>query len=403
MKMNVQDFLNYVKESKSKNTFKEYKRGIDKFCEWYGKTANEVLEERRKDWVSDDLFLKKRFSREIEKFHKHLIEKEGYAINSARTYTLGILQLFRFFEMTVTISVGSDVSKTVISTKDFVPNPNQLRKMYSVASDLRSKLIISLGLNLGWRIGDFLSVTRDMLPDLEQDAPIAFDLITEKEDVLAKSFISYEAVELLKEYLVTIEHNPNPYLFPSNDKNPLSKDTVNRTLRELAKKAKVTVPKNKRLRFHCFRKRFLSECANLSVDVNIAKILVGKTVEKSMLTYLSEIEHRKAFLLVHEKLRLTEKRTRTTKASASELENLVEKYRRLFNIMAGLNPMMVERAKGVLKTTFKNQEGFDVWCKDKNFSDMLERIDAHEQMKKKREYKKLIEENNNNNHEDKSA
>jgi len=97
-----------------------------------------------------------------------LIEEQGYAINSARTYTLGILQLFRFYEMTVTISVGSDVSKTVISTKDFVPNPQQLRKMYQVAPDLRSKLIMSLGKDLAWRIGDFLSITKDVLPDLEQ-------------------------------------------------------------------------------------------------------------------------------------------------------------------------------------------------------------------------------------------
>lgn len=233
--MTVKDFIDYVKETKSKNTFKEYKRGIAKFCEWYGKDADAVLEERRQDWVSGDLFRKKRFAREIEKFHKALIEVQGYAINSARTYTLGILQLFRFYEMPVTISVGSDVSKTVISTKDFVPNPQQLRKMYSVAPDLRSKLIISLGLNLAWRIGDFLSVTRDMLPDLEQDAPISFDLITEKELVIAKSFISAETVELLKEYLPTVEHNKNPYLFPSNGKKSLSRDTVNRTQRISAK------------------------------------------------------------------------------------------------------------------------------------------------------------------------
>jgi len=394
--MTVKDFLDYVKETKSKNTFKEYKRGIAKFCEWYGKTGDEVLEERRQDWVSGDLFRKKRFAREIEKFHKALIEEQGYAINSARTYTLGILQLFRFYEMTVTISVGSDVSKTVISTKDFVPNPQQLRKMYQVAPDLRSKLIMSLGKDLAWRIGDFLSITKDMLPDLEQEPPISFDLITEKEDVLARSFVSAETVELLKDYLVTVEHSKNPYLFPSNGKNPLSKDTVNRTLRALAEKAQVKIPKNKRLRFHCFRKRFLSECANLHVDVNTAKILVGKSVEKSMLTYLSEVEHRKSFLLVQERLRLTEKRTRTSKTSASELERIVEKYRRLLNILSGLNPILVEKAKEVLRTTFKNQEDYDVWCKTKTFAEMLERIDTSQQAKQRKQYNKLIEENNNN-------
>lgn len=116
-----------------------------------------------------------------------------------------------------------------------------------------------------------------------------------------------------------------------------------------------------------------------------------------MLAYLSEVEHRKSFLLVHEKLRLTEKRTRTTKTSASELEVIVNKYRRLFNIVAGLNPILLEKAKEVLKTTFKNEKDFDAWFKDKKFSDMIERIDVFAQAKQRKEYEKLIEENGNNN------
>jgi hypothetical protein len=43
-----------------------------------------------------------RFEKEIEKFHSHLIEK-GYSINSARNMTLGIRQLFRYYQMPVTM------------------------------------------------------------------------------------------------------------------------------------------------------------------------------------------------------------------------------------------------------------------------------------------------------------
>lgn len=398
MKMNVQDYLDYVKNSKSKNTFKEYKGGIAKFCKWYGKTANQVLEERRQDWISGDLFRKKRFSREIEKFHKALIEEQGYAINSARTYTLGILQLFRFYEMTVTIETGSDVSKTVISTKDFVPKPQQLRKMYQVAPDLRSKLIMSLGLNLAWRIGDFLRITKDMLPDLDQDTPISFDLITEKENVLAKSFISSETVDLIKEYLVTIEHSKNPYLFPSNGKAQLSKDTVNRTLRDLAQKANVTIPKNKRLRFHSFRKRFLSTCANLQIDVNTAKVLCGKTVEKSMLTYLSEVEHKKAFLKVQTVLRLTERLTIKTRKPMSEIEKELEDLKRLVHgILALGGEDMIDKARELAKieTMPYSTEQMEGETALRNIGDM--RIERKEKLSKEQleEYKRIIAENNN--------
>ena len=241
--------------------------------------------------------------REIERSHKWLLQPthtikekpdQTYSINSARTLCLGLMQLFRFYEMPVIIRSSSYVSKTVVSTKDFVPNPNQYRTMFKVAKDFRSKLIISMSKDLGWRIGDFVEIIKDQLPDLEQDSPISFELITEKEDVIAKSFLSGETVELLKQYLPTTS-NDNLYLFPSDCEKHIDPDTVNRTLRRLAKKSNVKISRNKRLRFHAFRKRFLSTCGNLSIDVNIAKILVGKDVESSMLAYLSEIEHRKAF------------------------------------------------------------------------------------------------------------
>ena len=178
--------------------------------------------------------------------------------------------------------------------KHHISVPDQYRIMFKVAKDLRSKLIISMSKDLGWRIGDFVKIIKDRLPDSEQDSPISFELTTEKEDVITKSFLSGETVELLKQYLPTTS-NDNPYLFPSNCEKHIDPDTVNRTLRRLAKKSNVKIPRNKRLRFHAFRKRFLSTCGNLSIDVNIAKILVGKDVESSMLAYLSEIEHRKAF------------------------------------------------------------------------------------------------------------
>lgn len=119
-----------------------------------------------------------------------------------------------------------------------------------------------------------------MLPNLDQEAPIPFDLVTEKEEVIAKSFLSFQTVQLLKTYLKTLPKE-NPYLFPNGNGSHLEDESINKRLKVLAKKAKIQIPKGKRLRFQCFRKRFLSECANLKVDINIAKILVGKSISKT--------------------------------------------------------------------------------------------------------------------------
>lgn len=397
MSLTVEDFLSYVKETKSKHTFKEYRIGIEKFSKWFGKSANEILEMRKEDWVSGNLHRKKRFTREIEKYHKWLIENQKYSINTARNYCLGILQLFRYYEMPITIPTGSNVSKTVISTKDFVPTPQQYREMYKVADSLRDKLIVSMGKDLGWRIGDFVKIQKDILPILDADAPIPFELMTEKEDVLAKSFLSQETVDLLKEYLATVKDNPNPYLFPSNRDKFIDTDTINNVLRTLSEKAKIRMPRNKRLRFHCFRKRFLSECANLSVDINTAKILVGKNVEKDMLTYLSEVEHKEAFLKVHQKLRLTETEMRKRRETTSELERKVEDLQRLVHGVIALGGKdLVEKAKHTLELEDK-----DLWLrfKDSSTLEMIKQLGEIRRRKQREEYRKLIMENNNtNNH-----
>jgi len=398
--MTVEYFLNYVKNSKSNNTYREYKRGIEAFCEWYDKTANEVLEERRQDWISGDLVRKKRFTRELEKFHKWLTEpvhtirgkpNQAYSINSARTYCLGIRQLFRFYEMPLMIPTGSEITKTVVSTKDFVPTPDQYRKMFNVAGDLRSKLIISMGKDLAWRIGDFASIKKDEIPLLDREAPILFEKITEKEEVIAKSFLSAETVNLLKRYLPTVKDNPNLYLFPSNREGYFDPESINRILKDLAAKAKIRIPKRKRLRFHAFRKRFLSECANVHVDINTAKLLVGKSVEKDMLTYLSEVEHKRDFIRVHRRLKLTETPMTQPTEGTNELKQLrdeVDKLRRMINIIGAMNPQMVTKAENILKD-------LGVTMTKATFIEMLRRIDEEKQRTQLEEYKRIIEENNN--------
>jgi len=67
--------------------------------------------------------------------------------------------------------------------------------------------------DLGLRVSDFLEIKKQDLPDLSLEAPISFDVMTEKEDVIARGFLSQENVDLLKKYIETLPKD-NPYLFP---------------------------------------------------------------------------------------------------------------------------------------------------------------------------------------------
>jgi integrase len=410
-KMKASEFIEYLEKSKSKSTVRIYKRGLELFSEYYGKSLDQILEERKQDLLSSDAKQRKRFVRELEMFHVWLLKpihtiqnnpNEPYPLNSASSYCDGIMQLFRFYEMPLTLPSGTDIRKRVLTTKDFVPTPQQYQAMFQVADNLKDKLMISMGKDLAWRIGDFIQQQKYQLPNLDQESPLSYDLLTTKEDVLAKSFISEETAELLKQYLPTLPED-NPYLFPSaspnGTKSHIDDWTINQTLRRLAEKARIVIPKGKHLRFHAFRKRFLSTCANLSIDVNIAKVLCGKDVELDMLTYLSEVEHRKAFLKVYEVLRLTEQ-TMTKKATpTTELEKRLEDLERLVHGIIALGGReLVDKARDLAQI-----ETIPYHAEELEEEELLKevgrkRLETQRRLSKEQleEYKRIIEENNNN-------
>jgi len=289
-----------------KSTMRMYKRGIDLFVEWYGKDVETILQERK-----DDLTLKpnetlvdtkqraSKYEKLLEKFHAWLLT-QGYKINSARTLCLGIMQLFRYYNMGITLRTGSPVTQTVVTTNDFILQPEHVRAMFHVAKDLRSKLLVSMGNDLGWRISDILNIKREELPNLEQEPPIEWIRITKKEKVVGKSCLSKTTVALLKEYLFSFQ-TQNPYLFHSNTKGHSSEETINSRLRDLARDAGIELG-NMRLRWHCFRKMIISQAKNLGIDPDIIKLMAGKSVKKDILTYMSGVDVKIAFNKLQEVL-----------------------------------------------------------------------------------------------------
>lgn len=322
------EFLETIRAKRSKNTYFLYKSGMSKFLEWYGKSAEEILAIQKEKVLSENREDKEYFKSVIESFFKYLKDEKKLKANSARDNCGGIVQFLSFFGVPVKFDRGTDVTKVISTTSDYVPSIEEYRKMYALAS-LRDKLIISLGLN-GYRIGDFLNIRKDTLPNLDLEAPIPFELLTEKESIIAKSFLSAETIELLRTFIPTT--NPkNPFLFGSNGHGAINEDSINYALHELADKAQLKIPKGKNLRFHCFRKRFLSTCADLSIDANLAKILCGKAVSKDMLSYLSDANLKSAFLKVREALSMTAP-TNHTKERVTELESaLIEAQRTIAN------------------------------------------------------------------------
>jgi site-specific recombinase XerD len=78
MELSVEQFLESVTNP---NTKKGYRHGIKKFCDWFGKNAEEILELRKNDLtqIAGEGLVEyrnraARFEREIEKFHGYLLD-----------------------------------------------------------------------------------------------------------------------------------------------------------------------------------------------------------------------------------------------------------------------------------------------------------------------------------------
>ncbi|HVP15756.1 MAG TPA: tyrosine-type recombinase/integrase [candidate division Zixibacteria bacterium] len=327
MELSLQEFLGSVS---NKSTKKEYRWGINLFCEWYGKSVEEILKERQDDMTQkagENLIefrnRSARFSKTLEKFHDYLLS-QNYSINTARNLIIGVRQLFRFYEMPVLIRNGSKVSQTVESTSDFPLTIETVRAMFQVA-DLRERVILSLATDLGLRIGDFLALKKTALPGLSQEAPISFVVMTDKKKIVAKGFLSQESVDLLKLYLPTLEKKENQYLFPSNGKSHISDEWLNDTLRSLASKAGIATG-DKSLHFHLFRKMFLSAGIDSGCGFTAAKLMCGKSIAKSDSTYLTVVNLKqkflqlKRFLTIQEQPKVETEKLETLKSAVAKLQ-----------------------------------------------------------------------------------
>jgi integrase len=295
--MSVQEFLNSISNPRTR---KGYRFGLNKFVEWFGKPAEEILAMRQKDLTQkprENLVeyrnREARFEKEIERFHSHLIEK-GYSINSARNMTLGIRQLFRYYQMPVTIRSGSRVSQTVQTTKNFPLTIEHVRKMFQVAN-LKERTVLALAVDTGLRISDFLKIRKADLPSLDGEPPIAFTLLTQKEKIPAHCFLSQETIDQLKTYLPTLKKKKNEYLFASNGKSHISDEAVSKMLNRLAERAQIDL-NGKSLTFHCFRKMFLSASIDSGIGLTAGKKLCGKAIARSDDTYLTTVKLKEKFI-----------------------------------------------------------------------------------------------------------
>lgn len=298
--------------NRSEATKEKYKSFMLRFCEWFGKTPNQLMKQRNEDSRSSDLKKQRKIESALKGFMAHL-EKEG---NSVSTQQVAYAAVRSFFEMHYQplrmrrgdYPTGESVGSRAATKED-------IKKLLEDTS-LRIKAMILFLKDTGLRVSDVVVLRYgDLVKELESDQEfISLYLITKKNKIAAKTFVGPEAVEALKEYfeerrkgtrrIPPEEVGPDSPLFRirTPEIKPLTRSGMSSTITYHAGKIGV----NGQFSAHSFRKFFQTQLEAAGVHPNWIDRMIGHRLINSRDSYSlpSDQQLREAYEKAYNQLRV---------------------------------------------------------------------------------------------------
>ena len=292
-------FLEFL-EAQRPRTAKSYATYLRKLMLFSSESGEEMLAS------------KEVWERKISLFDKWL--RKQYSDNFSEACTGMLRGFFSFYRkpLVLTSMEKKGLRDRDRTTEDFYLTGETLYKLWIVGNK-RSRMIVALAKSIGQRSEDFSAITYGKLRsiDLDAEVPISFPLKTSKEKVTAYCFLDGDAVSAIKEFLEATKDKA--------DSEAIVKDpnTLSPLIRRLAETAKLEIPENQNLRFHCFRK-FLFDNLNSVMSLEKAKQIIGKKISEG--AYLSPQTLREDFINVLPKIVINGNGIKK-KVSELEIEN----------------------------------------------------------------------------------
>lgn len=220
----------------------------------------------------------------LEKYSNHL---SPLGNNTVKTYMGTIASFFSHEAIPIKLPQGT-IPSTELAVGEHTLSREDIQAMHAVA-DWEGKARISTAL-LGWGVGKFLKLKVDFIKEIlaEKDADGFCAFITNRGKtkrfgVKAVGVLIPEAVKDLTTYLSNIPSSQTRLWTIT------SRQGMNVWLKALAEKAGIHL--TGQLRFHLFRK-FMYTIARDAVDSEFAKLIVGKKINYSDLTYMQGLKQR---------------------------------------------------------------------------------------------------------------
>ncbi len=186
----------------SESTRETYFIYIRRFCEFCGKTPDELIKERRSDWKSDDIFTRRRHEEKLKEFASYLRE-EGYSSNTIATATGAIKSLYasNYHPMIeVNIPSGSPERVYKIPTKEELAQVIDLAHMpwHGAFMTLTKDCGISLQDMLALHISDGSPIYGSISDQIKKgQVPIHLNITREKTRFKYNTFFGEDSYEML--------------------------------------------------------------------------------------------------------------------------------------------------------------------------------------------------------------
>jgi integrase len=230
--------------------------------EFLGMDSEEILELRRKEG--------KRFTTEIVLFWKFLQDKKKLSKSTASNYVFGASSFFSYYDLELRLK--NKIPDTQMKIDVNIPTLENLQNCFRLG-DLQTKTVLGLMRDCPCRVGDLV---KKVIPRMTEGT---FLIESEKENVPGRVYISEMTLGLATQ------------LQKSGLELPTTKRGIAKMLERICKIAGVPV-----FNPHIMRKIFFDTGCHLNVNRDILRILMFKTVNKDVLTYiLSRDELREAW------------------------------------------------------------------------------------------------------------
>ena len=193
---------------------------IRRFCDFCGKTPDDLIEERMIDWKSNDIFIRRRHEERLKEFADYLREK-GYSSNTIATATGAIKSLYasNYHQMIgVHIPSGHAVREYKIPTTEELRQAIDLARMpwHGAFMTLTKDCGISLQDMLALKVIDGSPIYGSIADQLKKGlVPLHLQIVREKTRFKYSTFLGEDSFNVLNDDAIFPDMDShNKRLFP---------------------------------------------------------------------------------------------------------------------------------------------------------------------------------------------